>query len=69
MIPTCKHVRKEKLYDPASKNLIWRGAAAETLNPGDNEQKNMEKLNKGVAKLLKHFPPQRKADQHPVNGF
>lgn len=47
-------------YDPTSKELIWRGAAAETLNPSGNEQKNMEKLNKGVAKLLKHFPPQTK---------
>jgi len=45
-------------YDPTSQQLIWRGTAAETLNFGNNQQKNMEKLNKGVAKLLKHFPPQ-----------
>jgi hypothetical protein len=45
-------------YDPTSQQLIWRGTAAETLNPSGNQQKNMEKLNKGVAKLLKHFPPQ-----------
>jgi hypothetical protein len=44
-------------YDPTSKQLIWRGSAAETLNPSGNPDKNMSKLNKGVAKLLKHFPP------------
>lgn len=47
-------------YDPTSQQLIWRGSAAETLNPSGNEQKNMEKLNKGVAKLLRHFPPPTK---------
>jgi Domain of unknown function (DUF4136) len=44
-------------YDPQSKQLIWRGSAAQTLNPSGNQQKDMEKLNKGVAKLLKNYPP------------
>jgi hypothetical protein len=44
-------------YDPTSQQLIWRGTAAETLNPSGNLQKDMERLNKGVNKLLKHFPP------------
>ena len=44
-------------YDPTSKELIWRGSAAQTLNPSGNQQKDMEKLNKAVAKLLKNFPP------------
>ncbi len=44
-------------YDPTSKNLIWRGTATKTLNPSGNQQKDMEKLNKSVAKLLKNFPP------------
>ena len=47
-------------YDPTSKQLVWRGTAAQTLNPSGNQQKDMEKLNKAVAKLLKHFPPQSK---------
>ena len=47
-------------YDPTSKQLVWRGTAAQTLNPSGNRQKDMEKLNKAVAKLLKHFPPQSK---------
>lgn len=46
-------------YDPASKQLIWRGSAAQTLNPSGNQQKDMEKLNKAVAKLLKNYPPKQ----------
>ena len=44
-------------YDPTSKDLIWRGSATKTLNPSGNQQKDMKKLNKAVAKLLKNFPP------------
>jgi hypothetical protein len=40
-------------YDPTSQQLIWRGSAAQTLNPSGNQQKDMQKLNKAVAKLLK----------------
>ena len=47
-------------YDPTSKQLVWRGSAAQTLNPSGNQQKDMQKLNKAVAKLLKNFPPQQK---------
>lgn len=45
-------------YDPSSQQLIWRGSAAQTLNPSGNQEKDMKRLNKAVAKLLKHFPPQ-----------
>jgi hypothetical protein len=47
-------------YDPTSKELIWRGSATKTLNPSGNQQKDMEKLNNAVAKLLKNFPPPQK---------
>lgn len=47
-------------YNPKSQELLWRGSAAQTLNPSGNQQKDMEKLNKGVAKLLKNFPPKQK---------
>jgi hypothetical protein len=47
-------------YDPTSQQLIWRGSAAQTLNPSGNQQKDMQKLNKAVAKLLKNFPPPQK---------
>jgi hypothetical protein len=44
-------------YDPASKQLVWTGRAAQTLNPSGNQEKDMQKLNKAMAKLLKNFPP------------
>ena len=47
-------------YDPTSQQLIWRGAASQTLNPGGNQEKDVKRLNKAVAKLLKNFPPQQK---------
>ncbi|HKM90643.1 MAG TPA: DUF4136 domain-containing protein [Candidatus Acidoferrales bacterium] len=47
-------------YDPAAKQLIWRGQATKTLNPSKDPQKNLDRLNKAVAKLLKNFPPKSK---------
>jgi Domain of unknown function (DUF4136) len=44
-------------YDPVKKELLWRGEASKTLDPSSNPQKNQERLNKAVAKLLKNFPP------------
>jgi hypothetical protein len=45
------------VYDPAAKQLIWRGEATNTLDPSKSQEKNQQKLNKAVAKLLKNFPP------------
>jgi hypothetical protein len=44
-------------YDSAAKQLVWRGQATKTLNPSKDPNKNQERLNKAVAKLLKDFPP------------
>lgn len=44
-------------YDSSAKQLIWRGQATKTLNPSKDPNKNQERLNKAVAKLLKDFPP------------
>lgn len=44
-------------YDPATKQLIWRGEATKTLNPSKNAQTNLNRINQAVAKLLKTFPP------------
>ena len=45
------------MYDPASKQLVWTGRATKTLDPSNNPEKNQQKLNKAMAKLLKNFPP------------
>ncbi|SRR6266436_5877642 len=45
------------IYDSAFKELLWRGNVSKTTNP---EQKGYN-LNKGVAKLLRNFPPKTKS--------
>lgn len=46
-------------YDPAAKQLIWRGEATKTLSPSSNQEKNQKNLDKAMAKLLKNFPPKQ----------
>lgn len=43
------------LYDGKNKQLIWRGSAEDTLS--DKAAKNEKKLEKGVEKMFKNFPP------------
>jgi uncharacterized protein DUF4136 len=45
------------IYDASAQKLIWRGVATKTIDPSKNPEKNLERLNKGIAKLLKHYPP------------
>jgi hypothetical protein len=47
------------MYDPAIKKLVWIAAAQHAIEPGKNQEKNQQKLNKGAQKLLKDFPPER----------
>lgn len=48
------------MYDPAQKQLIWRGVASKTLDPRAKPEKKEKNINKAVAKLLKNFPPKAK---------
>jgi hypothetical protein len=43
------------LFDTKTKQLIWRGAASNTLS--NNSSKNIKNLDKGVDKMFKTFPP------------
>ena len=43
------------LFATKTKQLIWRGAASDTLS--NNSDKNIKNLNESVDKLFKHFPP------------
>jgi hypothetical protein len=47
-------------YDPAQKQLVWRGMAANTLDPSANTDKNYNNLQKAIAKLLRPFPPEQR---------
>jgi hypothetical protein len=43
------------MYDPNTKQLIWRGNDSGTLS--DNPDKNIKKLDKAVKEMFKKFPP------------
>jgi hypothetical protein len=49
------------MYDPAKKQLVWRGEATKTLDPKAKPDKRQKNINKGVAKLLKNYPPKVKS--------
>jgi hypothetical protein len=45
------------LYDPAQKQLIWRGDATKTIDLKKDPDKNYRNLQKAMAKLFKNYPP------------
>ena len=44
-------------YDPAKKQLVWRGSASKTLDAKAKPEKRQKNLQKAAAKLLKNYPP------------
>jgi hypothetical protein len=46
------------MYDPARKQLIWRGDASKTVALKKDPNKNYQTLQKAMAKLFKNYPPQ-----------
>jgi len=46
------------VYDPARKQLIWRGDASKTLDLKKDPDKNYKNLQKAMSKLFKNYPPQ-----------
>ena len=45
------------LFDPANKQLVWRGSASRTLNINKDPDKNYQTLEKAMAKLFRNYPP------------
>lgn len=45
------------LFDPAAKQLVWRGYASKTLNISKDPDKNYRNLEKAMAKLFHNYPP------------
>ena len=45
------------LFDPASKQLVWRGSASKTLDIKNGPEKNYRTLEKAMTKLFKNYPP------------
>ena len=48
------------MYDPGTKQLIWRGVASKTLDPKAKPDKKQKNIDTAVAKLLKQYPPEIK---------
>jgi hypothetical protein len=48
------------MYDPGTKQLVWTGTATKTIDPSSNQEKNQQRLDKAMAKLLKNYPPKSK---------
>jgi len=46
------------MYDPDQKQLVWRGEATKTVDTRAKPDKRLGKIENGVAKLLKNYPPQ-----------
>ena len=45
------------LFDPATKQLVWRGSASKTLDIKKDPDKNYRDLEKAMAKLFRNYPP------------
>jgi len=48
------------MYDPATKQIVWRGTASKTLDAKAKPEKRQKNLDKGAVKLLKNYPPPAK---------
>lgn len=48
------------VYDPARKQLIWRGDASKTMDIKKDPDKNYKNLQKAMAKLFTNYPPPSK---------
>jgi hypothetical protein len=48
------------MFDPAAKELVWKGQASKTLSNEKNPEKRQKNIDKAMAKLLKDFPPKPK---------
>jgi Domain of unknown function (DUF4136) len=46
------------MFDNNTRKLLWRGTSSDTLS--DKSEKNIKKLDKGVDKMFKDFPPKAK---------
>lgn len=48
------------MYDSAAKTLVWRGLASKQIDTKATPEKRQKNLDKGMAKLLKDYPPKVK---------
>ncbi len=49
------------MYEVPKKQLVWRGIATKTIDENAKPEKRSKNITKGVAKLLKNYPPKQKS--------
>ncbi len=49
------------MYDSSHHSLVWRGVVSKTLDPKAKPEKQQKNLAKASKKLLKNYPPEKKA--------
>lgn len=49
--------------DPKTKEMIWRSVAKAEIRPGKTPEKQEQKINKAIQKILENFPPMAKKQQ------
>jgi hypothetical protein len=45
------------MFDQGTKNLVWKGSASGTVDPGKSPQERAETIQSALDKMLKDFPP------------
>jgi hypothetical protein len=48
------------MYEVSPKQLVWRGVATKTIDQNAKPDKRQKNIQKGIAKLLKNYPPKKK---------
>ncbi len=48
------------IFEPARRQLVWRGVGTRTIDPSGDPEKRAKRLDKGMAKLFKNYPPKEK---------
>jgi len=48
------------MYEPGTKSLVWTGSATKQIDTNAKQDKIEKNLNKGMAKMLKNYPPPAK---------
>jgi hypothetical protein len=51
------------MYDPANKDLVWRGIATKTIDEKAKPEKQQKNLDKALKKLFKNYPPVKKEEK------
>lgn len=49
------------MYDGAKKQLVWRGTVSNAIDAEGKPDKKQDHMSRGIEKLLKNYPPQKKS--------